>query len=67
VDIEPPADPDAQVALALPKADETATTKASDDRDTDDGTPWLPIALGAVLVAMVAGAAAYRSRSGARR
>lgn len=67
VDIEPPGTADAQVALALPKAEETATTKATDDADSDDGgTPWLPIAIGAVLVATVAGAAAYKSRSGSR-
>ena len=65
VDIEPPPTPDAQVALALPTAEETATTKAAEDGD-DDGTPWLPIAIGAAIVATVAGAAAYKSRSGAR-
>ncbi len=67
VDIEPPATPDATVALALPKAEETAATEANDDSDSDDGgTPWLPIAIGAVLVAALAGAAAYKSRSGTR-
>ena len=68
VDVEPPATPDATVALALPEAEETATTAASneDSEDDDGGTPWLPIAIGAVLVAAVAGAAAYKSRSGTR-
>jgi hypothetical protein len=67
VDIVPPTAADPTVALALPKAEETATTKASNDgNDDDDGTPWLPIAIGAVLVAALAGAAAYKSRSGAR-
>jgi hypothetical protein len=66
VDIEPPSSPDAQVALALPQAEETPTTDASDDGGDDDGTPWLPIAIGAVIVAGLAGAAAYKARSGAR-
>jgi len=68
VDLEPPATPDAQVALALP-ADETDAAQndaANSDGEDDGGTPWLPIAIGGVLVATVAGAAAYKSRSGAR-
>ena len=69
VDLEPPATPDAQVALELP-ATETATpattSAASSGGDDDDGTPWLPIAIGGVLIAAVAGAAAYKSRSGTR-
>lgn len=66
VDTVPPTTADAKVALALPKAKETATPKATDNGNDDGGTPWLPIAIGAVLVATVGGAAAYRSRSNTR-
>ncbi len=68
VDIVPPATPDAQVSLALPEAtsDVSTTTAADSSGADDDGTPWLPIALGAALIAALAGAAAYKSRSGAR-
>ena len=69
VDIEPPATPDAQVALELPETETTtrsATSAASSGQDDGDGTPWLPIAIGGLLVAALAGAAAYKSRGGAR-
>ena len=67
VDTEPPATPDAQVALALPAAaTDTETKAAGTSENDDDGTPWLPIAIGGVIIATVAGAAAYKSRSGAR-
>jgi len=65
VDVVPPTTPDATVALALPKAKATEPA-ANTSGDDDDGTPWLPIAIGGVLIAALAGVAAYRSRSGAR-
>jgi hypothetical protein len=69
VDIEPPATPDAQVALDLPEAaTETppATSAAASGEDEDGDTPWLPIALGAALVAAIAGAAVWKARSANR-
>jgi len=66
VNTVPPTTADAKVALALPTPKQTAATKAASDSKDDGGTPWLPIAIGGVLVVAVAGAAAYRSRSGAR-
>lgn len=70
VDTVPPTTADAQVALALPKTTPTADTKAaSNDKKDDGGPPWLPIAIGAVLIVALGGAAnrmARKSRSGAR-
>jgi hypothetical protein len=66
VDIVPPTTADAQVALALPTPEQTAEPKAASDSTDDDGTPWLPIAIGAVLVVALAGAATWKSRSGTR-
>ena len=62
VDIAPPATPDATVALALPKAKETATTKASDDGKDDGGPPWLPIAIAAVAIGALGGLANRKAR-----
>ena len=67
VETEPPASPDAQVSLALP---EEATDDAAADgvgaEGGDGGTPWAGIAIGALLVAALGGAAAWKSRSGPR-
>jgi hypothetical protein len=49
VDAEPPTTPDATVALALPKPEQTATTKTSDG--DDGGPPWLPIGIVALALA----------------
>lgn len=63
VDIEPPAGPDAQVALALPTPEQSATTKAAGDTNDDDsGTPWAPIAIAAVAVGAIGGLANRKTR-----
>ena len=67
VETEPPASPDAEVALALPQdsTDESEQTDATPAEDAE-GAPWAGIALGGLLVAALAGAAFWKSRSGAR-
>jgi hypothetical protein len=64
VDLEPPTTPDAQVALALP-ADESdpVQSDAAGSSEDDGGTPWLGIGLGALLVALIGGAAAWKARA----
>ncbi len=67
VEFEPPATPDAQVALALPAQEsDGARNDAEGISDDGEGAPWLGIGLGALLIAFIAGAAAWKARSGAR-
>jgi hypothetical protein len=68
VDQQPPATPDATVALALPKARPAAgnaTAKAAKDAG-DGGPPWTGIAIGVAVVAALGTAAVVRARGGAR-
>jgi len=69
VETEPPANPDAEVALAVPTdstdgTDESGQADATPAEDAD-GAPWVGIALGGLLVAALAGAAYWTSRRGA--